>query len=135
MNDKEQAEQPRLQLGPYLRGLREVQRLKLRQVEEASGISNAYLSQLETGKIARPSPHILHKLASVYNVAYEVIMEKAGYLSRRAEPGDEGKLAIPGSRIPAVALQDLTADEEDAVLEYIQFLRHRRNKSETERRP
>ena len=44
--------------------------MKLRDVEKASDkeISNAYLSQLETGKIEKPSPHVLHALAEVYRV-------------------------------------------------------------------
>jgi transcriptional regulator with XRE-family HTH domain len=102
--------------------------MKLREVEDASGVSNAYLSQLETGKIARPSPHIIHKLASVYNIPYEFLMGKAGYLARTEgeQGGDEP--TIRGSRIPARALRDLTADEEDAVLKYIEFLRYQRKK-------
>ena len=50
-------------LGQYLWDLRQAAQLTLREVEEASGVSNAYLSQLESGKIQKPSPVILHKLA------------------------------------------------------------------------
>ncbi len=53
-------------------------RLTLRQVEEVTGISNAYLSQLETGKIAQPSPNYLYKLAEVYRLPYDLLMEKVG---------------------------------------------------------
>jgi transcriptional regulator with XRE-family HTH domain len=102
--------------------------MKLREVEDASGVSNAYLSQLETGKIARPSPHILHKISSVYNVPYEVLMDKAGYLIRTEEERGGDVTTIRGSRIPTRALQDLTADEEEAVLKYIEFLRYQRKK-------
>ena len=70
----------------YLRNLRLARRLTLRDIEEASGVSNPYLSQLETDKIAEACPDVLHKLAPVYGVPYETLMEKAGYL-RRAEPG------------------------------------------------
>ena len=34
---------------------RECKRLTLRQLEEATGISNALLSQIETGKVREPS--------------------------------------------------------------------------------
>jgi len=111
-------------LGGYLRSLREAKRLKLREVEEASGVSNPYLSQLENDKILRPSPHILHKLSAVYGVAYEILMEKAGYL---APP----KLAGPpasGGRVPAAAFQDLTPEEEQALLDYLGYLRFRGTK-------
>lgn len=114
-------------LGPYLRALREAQGLTLRGVEEASGVSNAYLSQLETGKISKPSPHILHKLAAVYSVPYEALMEKAGYISRTVpSPTGKDEPVRAGSRIPASALRDLTPEEEDALLEYLNYLRYKR---------
>ena len=40
--------------------------LTLRQVEEKTGISNAYLSQLENGKIKKPSYDTIQKLNAVY---------------------------------------------------------------------
>lgn len=40
--------------------------LTLRQVEESTGISNAYLSQLENGKIKSPSYNTIRKLVSFY---------------------------------------------------------------------
>ena len=48
-------------------------------------MSNAYLSQLETGSVIRPRPNVLHKLAGFYNVPYEDLMAAAGYLSRNEE--------------------------------------------------
>ena len=128
MGKHEQGERPQVPLGAYLRALRESLRMKLREVEEASGVSNAYLSQLETGKIGKPSPHILHKLASVYNVPYEMLMDRAGYLAGAEGRRGEDEPAARGSRIPASALRDLSTDEEDAVLRYIEFLRYQRKR-------
>src|SRR6201988_1911506 len=70
------------ELGTLLADLRTAKGLSLREVEEATGkaVSNAYLSQLENGKIRKPSPTVLHSLAGVYGLPYEVLMEKAGYL-------------------------------------------------------
>jgi transcriptional regulator with XRE-family HTH domain len=58
------------ELGGLLADLRTAKGLSLRQVEEATGkaVSNAYLSQLEKGKIRKPSPNVLHSLAEVYTV-------------------------------------------------------------------
>jgi DNA-binding Xre family transcriptional regulator len=42
--------------------------LTLRQVEVETGISNAYLSQLETGKIKSPSFSVVCKLCNIYKV-------------------------------------------------------------------
>lgn len=41
-------------------------KLTLREVETATGISNAYLSQLENGKIKRPSFEVVEKLHILY---------------------------------------------------------------------
>jgi len=41
-------------------------KLTLRQVEEITGVSNAYLSQLENGKIKKPSYDVVQKLNDVY---------------------------------------------------------------------
>src|SRR5512134_2484030 len=77
-----------VELGTLLADLRTAKGLSLREVEEGTGkaVSNAYLSQLENGRIRKPSPNVLHALAGVYAVPYETLMEKAGYL-----PPSEGK--------------------------------------------
>jgi HTH-type transcriptional regulator, competence development regulator len=110
------------QLGTLLADLRTAKRLSLRQVEEATGeaVSNAYLSQLENGKIRKPSPNVLHSLAEVYGVPYDTLMERAGYLlpSKDAEGGRRRGLRV-------FAIDDLTAEEEEELLKYLAFLRSR----------
>lgn len=51
-----------------LKEYRKIRKLTLRQVEEATGISNAYLSQLETGKTANPAFKTMVTLLRYYNV-------------------------------------------------------------------
>jgi HTH-type transcriptional regulator, competence development regulator len=110
-----------IELGAMLADLRTAKGLSLREVEEATGkaVSNAYLSQLENGKIRKPSPNVLHSLAKVYVVPYEALMERAGYLL----PSENG----PGhrKRLAAFAIDDLTAEEEEELLRYLAFLRSR----------
>ena len=110
-------------LGGLLADLRTAKGLSLRQVEEATdkAVSNPYLSQLEKGKIRRPSPHVLHSLAAVYAVPYDALMEKAGYFSP-----SEGSAAGRQRRLAAFAIGDLTAEEEEELLKYLAFLRSRR---------
>lgn len=50
-----------------LRVFRERSKYTLRQVQDITGISNAYLSQLETGKIKNPSYSVIQKLLNLYN--------------------------------------------------------------------
>src|ERR1051326_7243 len=66
-------------LGALLRESRERLGLTLREVEAKTEISNAYLSQIEGAKIKQPSPQVLHKLCSLYECSYAVVMEMAGY--------------------------------------------------------
>jgi transcriptional regulator with XRE-family HTH domain len=114
------------ELGLVLSDLRKAKGFSLREVEQATGnaVSNAYLSQLENGKIKKPSPNVLHSLAEVYVVPYETLMEKAGYLlpSEETKPGRRRRLAV-------FAIDDLTAEEEEELLKYLAFLRSRRSPS------
>jgi transcriptional regulator with XRE-family HTH domain len=66
-------------LSHFLRTARERKGLTLRAVEQATEVSNAYLSQLESGKIKQPSPIVLHKLTQLYGVSYADAMRFAGY--------------------------------------------------------
>ncbi len=111
-------------LGGLLADLRSAKGFSLRQVEEATDreVSNAYLSQLEKGKIRQPSPSILHRLAAVYAVPYEALMEKAGYLLPSSDDGTAGRR----KRLAAFAIDDLTAEEEEELLKYLAFIRSRR---------
>lgn len=110
-------------LGGLLADLRAARGFTLRQVEEATGnaVSNAYLSQLEKGKVQKPSPNVLHSLAAVYAVPYESLMEKVGYLPPTRE--GEGR---PRTRLGAFALADLSAEEEAELLKYLAFIRSRK---------
>lgn len=67
------------ELGAFIKAAREHREITIREAEEISGISNAYLSQIENGKIRKPSPDILNKLSLLYQVSYEMLMLKAGY--------------------------------------------------------
>ena len=112
----------RAELGPLLADLRRAKGLSLRAVEQATdkAVSNAYLSQLESGKIKKPSPHVLHSLAEVYVVPYEALMEKAGYLLPSKKDGGRRR-----KRLAVFAIDDLTAEEEEELLKYLAFLRSR----------
>jgi transcriptional regulator with XRE-family HTH domain len=110
-------------LGQLLADARKRHKLTLRAVENAIGISNAYLSQLETGKIQSPSPVVLHKLSELYRLSYGTIMREAGYPMPKTVKTDESS-----SRI-AARVGQITAEEEDAVVEYLRFLRSQRIRS------
>src|SRR5260221_6359498 len=95
-------------LGAFIRKARQDVSMSLRDVEEATNkeVSNGYLSQLESGKITKPSPHVLHALSQALSVNYETLMQRAGYLlptAKRAKGLKHGRAAT-------FAIDNLTAD-------------------------
>jgi transcriptional regulator with XRE-family HTH domain len=112
------------QLGKILSAARERKGLSLRDVERETGVSNAYLSQLENEKIRAPSPNVLHKLAGIYEVPYAVLMIQAGY------PVAEGAdISNNDAARLAARLGPTSREEEDALAEYLDFLRSRNVRS------
>jgi len=75
-------------LGAQLRKVRLAKGKTLRQVEAQTGISNAYLSQLENGQVDNPSPQFLEKLAEAYGIDYPGLLRIAGYLKEAIETRD-----------------------------------------------
>jgi transcriptional regulator with XRE-family HTH domain len=117
-------------LGQYLWDLRHAAKMSIREVEEAADVSNAYVSQLETRKIAKPSPDVLHRLAEAYAArlsrkspvtsSFEKMMELAGHIMPEKMAGARR------GRLPTFVAEELTAEEEDELLKYLAFLRMRK---------
>lgn len=104
-------------LGQTLKEARELIPFTLRQVEEATGISNAYNSQLENDKIKKPSANVLYKLSSIYKIELKELLRAAGLITKAEENEfkDIGK-----------SIKNLTPKEHQQLCEYLRFLRHKR---------
>jgi transcriptional regulator with XRE-family HTH domain len=101
-------------LGEFLRNIRQTRKHTLREVEDGTEVSNAYLSQL----------------AEFYKVPYEVLMQKAGYI--KASPKLRAASLQPkGSVVPA-SLGPLSREEEEELLKYLAFLRSKQRKGKDE---
>lgn len=111
-------------LGTKLHKIRRARGATLRGVEDATGISNAYLSQLENDKISKPSPNFLYKLAAFYEVPYEDLMRAAGYVGEDRS-GDEEKRGQV-SAVALATLRNLEPEEEEELMRYAEYLRSRR---------
>ena len=111
-------------LGTFLVSARNKLGLTLRAVEAKTGISNAYLSQLEHGKIKTPAPQNLYKLAEIYRVPYELLMELAGY----PVPGAQSLEERPSMDSFAARIGRVTKEEEEELVEYLQFIRSRKRR-------
>ncbi|MFD3870969.1 helix-turn-helix domain-containing protein [Streptomyces sp. NPDC058623] len=80
-------------LGEYLRDQRRQAQLSLRQLADAAGVSNPYLSQIERG-LRKPSADILQQLAKALRISAETLYVQAGILDERDRDEVETRAAI-----------------------------------------
>ncbi len=119
-------------LGNPLREARERAGLSLRAAAVKADISSAYLSQLEAGSVKSPSPHILYRLAGLYDVSYADLMILAGYALpeqkslRDQQPSEQLELVLR-------TLTPLTDKEREALAEYLAWYRSRQGRPPEER--
>ena len=109
-------------LGQYLAELRKGKGLTFRDLEERTGISNGYLNLLEHGRVKRPSPEVLFKLANFYGVPFSSLMAIAGHPIEEVERGSASRR----DDVARALLNDLTKDELAQVRNFIGYLRKER---------
>ncbi|MCF8414645.1 MAG: helix-turn-helix domain-containing protein [Crocinitomicaceae bacterium] len=107
-------------LGKTLKSAREGLSLTLREIETETGISNAYLSQLENEKIKKPSASILYKLAAAYKIELNDLLRAAGIITQRLEEKDE--MSELEKEI-AFYKSHLSEDEQRQVVTFMKFLK------------
>ncbi|WP_042390375.1 helix-turn-helix domain-containing protein [Streptacidiphilus melanogenes] len=73
-------------LGEYIREQRRHAQYSLRQLADAAGVSNPYLSQIERG-LRKPSAEILQQIAKALRISAETLYVQAGILEEREEHG------------------------------------------------
>ncbi|MEV5986026.1 helix-turn-helix transcriptional regulator [Streptomyces sp. NPDC052051] len=72
-------------LGEYLREQRRNAQLSLRQLADAAGVSNPYLSQIERG-LRKPSAEVLQQVAKALRISAETLYVRAGILDAERDP-------------------------------------------------
>ena len=76
-------------LGSYVREKRNEKGMSQRELANASGISNAEISRLESGKRKASSPAVLKAIAKALNVPVETLLEKAGIIEEGKQHVDK----------------------------------------------
>jgi transcriptional regulator with XRE-family HTH domain len=74
-------------IGEYIREQRKRAKVSLRQLAEATGVSNPYLSQIERG-LRKPSAEILQQIAKGLRISAEALYVQAGILEDRSADTD-----------------------------------------------
>jgi transcriptional regulator with XRE-family HTH domain len=112
-------------LGQELSRLRTLKGWTLRDVEEKTKkkISNSYLYQLENDNVKAPSPNILYELSVVYGADYSQLMRIAGFVVPSS-----GQKASKGSASVAFSSLNLTSEEKEEVMDFIEFMRRKKSR-------
>ncbi|MEU7179151.1 MULTISPECIES: helix-turn-helix domain-containing protein [Streptomyces] len=103
-------------LGEFLREQRRTAQLSLRQLADAAGVSNPYLSQIERG-LRKPSADILQQLAKALRISAETLYVQAGILDERR--------GLDGVEVQSAILTDpsLTEKQKQALLQIYESFR------------
>ncbi|MFB7544742.1 helix-turn-helix domain-containing protein [Streptomyces zaomyceticus] len=80
-------------LGEYLREQRRTAQLSLRQLADAAGVSNPYLSQIERG-LRKPSAEVLQQVAKALRISAETLYVRAGILDEKAQDELETRAVV-----------------------------------------
>ena len=79
INDQNSASSMNINIGEYIKEIREEKDLSINQLALYSNVSAAHISRIERG-LRAPSPDILKKISSALKVSYELLMTLAGYI-------------------------------------------------------
>lgn len=87
-----------IKFGEYLHKLRDERNWSLRDIQEKTKgeVSNAYLSQLESGKKNIPTLKVIQKLADAFGLPIEVLLKEAGYGSPDVAAKKEANVIFRG---------------------------------------
>jgi len=108
-------------LGEILRRARLHRGYTLRDVQERTGILNAHLSQIEKGRIRRPDPALLWRLAELYSLDYGLLAQWSGYTPAQSNSDAELGAAIR-------MLQDLDERDLPEVMRFVDRLLRERSR-------
>ncbi|SBT94470.1 Transcriptional regulator, contains XRE-family HTH domain [Streptomyces sp. DI166] len=103
-------------LGEYLREQRRNAQLSLRQLADAAGVSNPYLSQIERG-LRKPSAEVLQQVAKALRISAETLYVRAGILDAERDRDEVETRAV------ILADPTLTEAQKQALLQIYESFR------------
>lgn len=105
----------------YIKKLRLDRKLSLRDVEAMAEISNAYLSQLESGERGLPTVKIMEKLSKAYGVGVSELMKVAeSDMKRKKTPNP---ILQPDWDFIFRGYEDLNEEGKGKLKDYLAYLR------------
>lgn len=99
-------------LGEFIRGQRKAAQMSLRDLADATDVSNPYLSQIERG-LHQPSVRVLQSIAVALNLSFETMLVRAGLL----DPEDaNGEPRLPDTETAIQSDPHLTEEQRSSLL-------------------
>jgi transcriptional regulator with XRE-family HTH domain len=97
-------------LGQAIRTVRQEVGLSQKELADAAGIDQSYLSMIESDQRGNPGTRIMARLAQVLQVSIDDLAARAGYLPRPAEPDPLAEQALRlFRRLPRWRQEDVVA--------------------------
>lgn len=121
-------------LGDFIRAKRKQKNWSQRDLAAAAGISNAEISRIEAGKRKEPSTSVLKEIAKALDTPFEELLLEAGVIEKSKnfvdtfleKHGSEPISSFSASSSKPTMPDDLTEDELQEVMIYIDFIRSKR---------
>jgi len=99
-------------LGEFIRNQRKAAQMSLRDLADATDVSNPYLSQIERG-LHQPSVRVLQSIAVALNLSFETMLVRAGLL----DPDDaNGEPRVPDTETAIQQDSRLTEEQRSSLL-------------------
>ncbi len=99
-------------LGEFIRNQRKAAQMSLRDLADATDVSNPYLSQIERG-LHQPSVRVLKSIAIALNLSFETLLVRAGLLEAE---GENGEPRLPDTEAAIRQDPNLTDDQRESLL-------------------
>ncbi len=127
-----------MSLSDYIREMRKRKDWSQRDLATASGISNAEISRIESGKRKEPSPSVLKAISKALDVSMEEVLEQAGVIEKGKAIVNEVSKKIDSTTVATIqpsgfttsssflSVEDLSEEEIADVKKYILFLKSQR---------
>lgn len=108
-----------MSLGDFIKEKRNLKNWSQRDLAAKSGVSNAAISRIESGKRKEPSSSVLKDIAAALDVPVENLLQQAGVISDSSTSTTQSSLESSSY----VSVEDLSADEIEDLMKYIAFLK------------
>lgn len=99
-------------LGEFIRNQRKAAQMSLRDLADATDVSNPYLSQIERG-LHQPSVRVLQSIAVALNLSFETLLVRAGLLEADNENGEP---RVPDTETAILHDPKLTDEQRSSLL-------------------